>query len=112
MSGVKYNDENSLSSVLTLAYLSARQYYFKPIRELPAGKGFADFVYIPKPRYMSKYPAFIVELKWDKNAESAIDQIKEKRYPDTIKEYTDNILLVGINYDKKSKKHECIIEKL
>lgn len=61
---------------------------------------------------MSQYPAFIVELKWDKNAESAINQIKEKRYPDSIKEYTDNILLVGINYDKKSKKHECIIEKL
>ncbi len=110
--GVKYNDENSLSSVLTLAYLSARQYYFKPVRELPAGKGFADFVYIPKPRYMSQYPALIVELKWDKDAESAISQIKEKRYPDSIKEYTDNILLVGINYDKKTKKHDCIIEKL
>lgn len=57
-------------------------------------------------------PALVVELKWNKDSESAIDQIKEKRYPDSIKEYTDNILLVGINYDKKTKKHECSIEKL
>ena len=109
---VKYNNENSLSSVLTLAYLSARAYYFKPIRELPAGKGFADVVYAPKPRFAGEYPALVVELKWNKDAESAIDQIREKKYPDSIKEYTDNILLVGINYDKKTKKHECKIEKL
>ena len=112
VSAVKYNDENSLSSVLTLAYLSARQYYFKPIRELPSGKGFADFVYIPKPDFRDKKPAFIVELKWNRDAESAIDQIKEKNYPDSIKEYTDNILLVGISYDRKTKMHECRIEKL
>ena len=109
---VKYNNENSLSSVLTLAYLSAREYYFKPVRELPAGKGFADVVYAPKPKFVGEYPALVVELKWNKDAESAITQIKEKRYPDSIKEYTDNILLVGINYDKKTKKHECIIERL
>ena len=111
VSTIEYNDENSLSSVLTLAYLSARQYYFKPIRELPTGKGFADLVYLPKPKYLSKYPALVVELKWNKSAKSAIDQIKEKRYPESIKEYTDNILLVGINYNKKTKKHECIIEE-
>ena len=112
VSSVKYNNENSLSSVLTLAYLSAREYYFKPIRELPAGKGFADLIYVPKPKYKSEYPALVVELKWNKDRESAIDQIREKKYPDSIKEYTDNILLVGINYDKKTKKHECKIEKL
>ena len=112
VSTIEYNDENSLSSVLTLAYLSARQYYFKPIRELPTGKGFADLVYLPKPKYLSKYPALVVELKWNKSAKCAIDQIKEKRYPESIKEYTDNILLIGINYDKKTKKHECLIEEL
>lgn len=112
VSAIEYNDENSLSSVLILAYLSARQYYFKPIRELPTGKGFADFVYLPKPKYLSKYPALVVELKWNKSANSTIDQIREKRYPDAIKEYTGSILLVGINYDKKTKKHECLIEEL
>ena len=111
VSSLKYNDENSLSGVLTIAYLSSMTKYFKPIRELPAGKGFCDFVYIPKPEYRSEYPVLVVVLKWNKDAESAIDQIRGKKYPDSIKDYTDNILLVGINYDKKTKKHECIIEK-
>lgn len=112
MSILEYNDENSLSGVLTLAYLSSLIKYFKPIREFPSGKGFADFVYIPKPEFREDYPALVVELKWNKEAESAIDQIRKKRYPDSIKGYTDNILLVGISYDKKTKKHECRIEKL
>ncbi len=112
ISMLEYNDENSLSCVLTLAYLASRKYYFKPIRELPSGKGFADFIYEPKHKYVNKYPALVIELKWDKNAKTAIDQIKERNYPESLKGYTDNILLVGVNYDKKTKKHECMIEKL
>lgn len=111
-SSIQYNDENSLSSVLTIAYLSSMQYYFKPIRELLTGKGFADFIYILKPEYIRDYPALIVELKWNKNAKTALEQIKNKDYPEAIKQYTGNIILVAINYDKKSKNHECIIEKL
>ena len=111
-SNLKYNDENSLSNVLTLAYLASMNRYFKPIRELPAGRGFADFVYIPKPEFKEDYPALVVELKWNKDAKTALNQIKEKNYPDSIMDYTDNILLVGINYDKTTKKHECLIEKL
>ena len=102
--------ENSLSSVLAIAYLSSMEYYFKPVRELPTGRGFADFVFIPKPEYVSSYPALVVELKWNKNAETALQQIKEKKYPESIKQYTGDILLVGINYDKKTKKHQCLIE--
>ena len=56
------------------------------------------------------YPALVVELKWNKNANTALDQIKEKRYPESIMHYTGNILLVGINYDKNSKEHQCMIE--
>lgn len=108
---IQYNDENSLSSVLAIGYLSAMQYYFKPIRELPTGRGFADFVFIPKLEYVKDYPALIVELKWNKNAETAIDQIRTKVYPASIEQYTGEILLVGINYDKKTKKHQCKIEK-
>ena len=108
---IQYNDENSLSSVLTIAYLSAMKYYFKPIRELPAGRGFADFVFIPQREYSQDYPALIVELKWNQNAKTAIQQIKEKKYPVSIEQYTGDILLVGINYNKKTKEHECIIEK-
>ena len=109
-SAIQYNNENSLSSVLALAYLSAMQYYFKPVRELPTGRGFADFVFIPKPEYKSDYPALVVELKWNKSAVSALQQIKDRKYPDSIQDYAGDILLVGINYSKKDKKHECVIE--
>ena len=108
---IQYNDENSLSSTITIAYLGAMQFYFKPVRELPTGLGFADFVFIPKPEYKNTYPALVVELKWNKDAETALQQIKNKRYPESILNYTGDILLVGINYDKTSKEHQCIIEK-
>lgn len=111
VSTIEYNDENSLSSVLSIAYLSSMQYYYKPVREFPTGRGFADFIYISKPEYRNDYPPLMVELKWNKNADSALNQIKDKKYPQSISQYTGNILLVGINYDKKSKEHECVIEK-
>ena len=112
VSAIQYNNENSLSSVLAIAYLSAMQYYFKPVRELPTGRGFADFVFIPKPEYRNDYPALVVELKWNQTAETAMQQIKEKKYPDSLRGYTGNLLLVAINYDKKTKKHQCLIEKV
>ena len=108
---IQYHNENSLSSVLTIAYLSAMQYYFKPIRELPTGRGFADFVFVPKPECRNDYPALIVELKWNQNAQTALQQIREKNYPASILDYTGEILLVGINYDRDSKQHQCLIEK-
>ena len=111
VSAIQYNNENSLSSVLALAYLSAMQYYFKPVREFPTGRGFADFVFIPKTEYRNDYPALVVELKWNKSAVSALQQIKDKKYPDSIQNYAGNVLLVGINYSKKEKKHACVIEE-
>lgn len=108
---IQYNNENSLSSVLAIAYLSAIQYYFKPVREFPTGRGFADFVFLPKPEYIHDYPALLVELKWNQNAQTAMKQIKEKRYPMSVEKYTGEILLVAINYDKKTKEHQCMIEK-
>lgn len=110
-SAIQYHNENSLSSVLKIAYLSAMKYYFKPIRELPTGRGFSDFVFIPKEEYRVDYPALVVELKWNKSAHTALQQIKDKKYPESLLQYTGNILLVGINYDKKSKAHECVIEE-
>ena len=100
-----------MSSVLTIAYLSAMQYYFKPIRELPTGRGFADFVFLPKPEYKGDYPALVVELKWNKKAQTALQQIKDKKYPDSVLQYTGEILLVGINYDRDSKEHPCVMER-
>lgn len=87
------------------------QYYFKPVRELPTGRGFADFVYIPKPEYSSDYPALVIELKWNKDAKTAMSQIKKRKYPDSLLQYTGKLLLVGINYDKKTKAHQCLIEE-
>lgn len=104
-----YNDENSLSCVIAIAYYSAMKEYIM-IRELPAGKGFADIVFLPK-RFSDK-PAMVVELKCDDSADGALAQIREKHYADSLKEYKGNLLLVGINYDKKTKKHDCMIEKI
>lgn len=109
-SSIQYNDENSLSSVLTIGYLAAMQYYFMPIREMPTGRGFADYVFLPKPEYIEEIPALLVELKWNTKAETALKQIKEKSYVEGISGYTGKIL-VGIAYDKKSKEHECVIEE-
>ena len=108
---IQYHNENALSSILSVAYLSAMQYYFKPLRELPTGRGFADFVFLPKPEYKNDYPALVVELKWNRNVKTALQQIKEKKYPDSIRNYTGNILLIGISYDKGSKDHQCLIEE-
>jgi len=105
---LKYNDENPLSCTLTMAYFTAPAYY-NVIRELPNGKGFADMVFIPRADSGNK-PAFVVELKWDKTADGAIKQIKEKNYPNSLKGYGKEVILVGVNYDKKTKKHSCTIE--
>ncbi|MDY4921093.1 MAG: AAA family ATPase [Phascolarctobacterium sp.] len=109
---IQYNNENALSSTLAIAFLATMEYYFKPIRELPTGRGFADFIYLPKPEYRDEYPALVVELKWNKSVTAAIEQIKAKKYPDAIMSYTGNILLVGINYDKRTKEHTCSIEAI
>ena len=111
VSAIHYNNESSLGSVLAIAYLSAMQYYFKPVREMPTGRGFADFVFMPKPEYRNVYPALVVELKWNKTADTALQQIKDKKYPESLLSYTGNMLLVGINYDKEKKDHQCVIEE-
>ena len=108
VSVLAYNNELALSCAVTIAYYVARKDYTL-VRELSAGKGFADIAFIPR-KHTDK-PAMIVELKWDETAEGAIRQIKEKKYACALEEYVENLLLVGINYDKKSKKHTCVIEK-
>lgn len=105
---LSYNDENSMSCVLSIAYIYARNEYILH-RELASGKGFADLVFIP--RSFVHRPAMIVELKYNHDADTAIDQIHRKEYQGKVLEYADNLLLVGINYDKTSKKHTCIIER-
>ena len=105
---LSYNNENSLSCAINIAYYAAHNDYIF-MRELPSGKGFADIVLIPRKNVDS--PAIVIELKYNQDADTAIDQIRRKEYPESVREYTNNILLVGINYDKKEKRHTCKIEK-
>ena len=104
-----YNDENSLSCVIAIAYYCAQNEYVLK-REVPLGEGFADVVFIPK-KNVDK-PALVVELKYDKSADKALDQIYEKQYADELADYTGKALLVGINYNSKTKEHSCVIEEI
>ena len=105
---LSYNNENSLACVLSIAYYYARNDYIVH-RELATGKGFADIVMIPRKNVDS--PAIVVELKYNRDADAAIDQIKRKQYPAKLEQYEGKLLLVGVNYDKETKTHSCKIEK-
>ena len=105
---LSYNNENSLACVLSLAFYYARNEY-SFYRELPTGKGFADLVLMPRKNV--NRPAILLELKYDQSAHSAIDQIHMKEYKRKIIQYDGEVILVGINYDVKTKKHECKIER-
>ena len=112
-SPIHYNKEDSLRSVIKLAYYTYRDNYVQ-WEELPAGAGYADVAYLPK--YDSGYPILVIELKWNKDAETAIQQIKNRHYPDSFKGFGKEIILVGITYDKDTpagnRKHICKIEKV
>ena len=94
--------------VLKYAYVAAVGQYVK-IEEMPSGKGIADIVYIPTT--LSRLPAMVIELKWNKTSGGAISQIKEKEYTAALKPYAGNLLLVGINYNDKTGEHTCLIER-
>jgi hypothetical protein len=111
-----YNDEAALSYAIQYAYYAAQKYY-TTILELDSGKGYADIVYLPAPKYPDK-PALLIELKYDKTADGAIEQIKRQSYPERLEHYRGNILMIGINYDRDIpndkpgfKHHSCVIEK-
>ena len=104
---LQYNNEGTFQSALHLAYYYAKSYY-TIVNELPAGKGFADIAFIP---YAPDVPAIIIELKKDDSVENAIDQIKERKYLEALEKYKDNLLLVAISYDSKTKEYFCKIEK-
>ena len=106
---LSYNDENSLVCVLSIAYYYDSNDYIIH-RELATGKGFADLVLIPRKNVDS--PAIVIELKYDKAVDTAIEQIKRRQYPDKVAQYADRLLLVGITYDRESKQHHCRIERL
>ena len=104
-----YNDEKSFQAAMGLAYFYAYTEY-TIIKEMPSGKGYADIGFIPvNPRK----PALIIELKADTTtADGALAQIRERKYHQALENYYDNLLFVGVTYNKETKKHTCKIEKL
>ncbi len=104
-----YNNENSLANVIAISLFLSTTNTYNVVRELPTGKGYADLVYLPKPGVNK--PALLIELMFDKSAQTAITQIKEKNYLQFFKDYKGEVLLVGINYSKDTKTHQCIIER-
>ena len=108
---LEFNNESALRYVVLMAYLATERDYLAPLNEFPTGKGFADIVYLPMSANAKDKPALIIELKKDASAKVALEQIKERDYVSRVKEYTDNILLIGINYDSKTKQHSCEIKE-
>ena len=110
---IKYNDENALACVVTLAFYTARNQY-EIIRELPTGKGYADIAFLPRPN--ENVPAIVVELKKEQDASIALEQIRNRQYTEKLSAYSGEIILVGINYttdpNTEYKKHTCRIEKI
>ena len=104
-----YNNENSLANVIAISLFLSTTNTYNVVRKLPTGKGYADLVYLPKSGVNK--PALLIELKFDKSAQTAITQIKEKNYLQFFKNYKGEVLLVGINYSKDTKTHQCIIER-
>lgn len=102
-----YNNEDALQSAIYLAYIYALNQY-TVVKEMTTGKGFADVLFIP---FVDDKPALIIELKHNKSAESAIDQIRRKQYYDSLEHYHGSLLFVGINYDEQEKSHRCRIER-
>lgn len=106
-SPLTYNNEASFQSAIGLAFFYATAKY-TIIKELPTGKGYADLALIP---YVPNTPAMIIELKNNKSAESALQQILDKKYDDILRNYRGNLLFVGVSYDPSTKKHECKIQE-
>lgn len=101
-----YNNEDALQSAIYLAFIYALNKY-TVIKEMTTGRGFADVVFIP---FVADMPAMIIELKRNGSTETALTQIKEKKYFASMEHYAGRLLFVGINYDEKEKTHTCKIE--
>ena len=104
-----YNNEQALRAVVMMGYLSSVDYYLK-MQEAASGKGYIDLLFLPNQR--ENKPALLVELKWNKSADKALQQIKDNNYAQILKTYKGEVLFVGINYNTKSKNHSCIIENM
>ncbi len=102
-----YNNEDALAAAIYIAYVHALNNY-RIFKEVTAGKGFADLVFVPIHEDGEHQP-IIIELKHNQSTGKALEQIQNKEYFRLLDSYKGKVLLVGINYDKDTKKHECEI---
>ena len=105
-----YNSEAALSYAVQLAFYKAQDDYTL-FPEVDTGRGYADLIYIPKHPI---HPALLVELKYNQNADTALEQILRQKYPSRLEQYKGNLILVGISYDRSAdsaalnfKHHSC-----
>ncbi len=105
-----YANEQALKSVVAMAYLSAMDHYAR-FEEIGAGRGYADMLFLPVPG--SEKPALLIELKKDRSAQAAVDQIKTRQYAEALERhrYHGKAMLVGITFDARTNHHHCAIEE-
>ena len=103
---VHYNGEQALRAVVKAALVAAADDW-ACVDELPSGRGYADVAYLP--RRGSGRPALLVELKWDAPVRAAIDQVRDRDYPQVLRGLNVPVLLVAVTYDAKTKEHSCRI---
>ncbi len=102
-----YNNEATLQCAIYLAYFAAIEYY-TILKETPVGEGIADLIFLP---YVPNKPAIVIELKVDQTTDVALKQIDDKHYTQPLEGYHGKLLKVAVNYDRKSKIHQCEIRE-
>jgi len=100
------NTEAVLQMIVHLSYYNCREFYFI-LKEPSTSTGRDDLAFMPKD---NNHIPMIVELKQDENVESALDQIKDKKYLNLFDGYKGKVLLLAITYDSKTLVHESQIE--
>ena len=104
-----YNDEQALRAAVKLAYIWSVDDYLR-VDELPGGRGFADLAFLPKTG--SPLPPMLIELKWDKPVDTALEQMRKRNYPAALQGLKGECMLVGVTYHEGSDLHECKIERI
>jgi hypothetical protein len=109
---IGYNSEEALVFCVIAGLMWRTESDYECFRELQAGKGYADVIYVPKRN--DSLPILLIEFKHDTSAEDAMNQIKEKEYFERYRDgdYPNEVIMIGLNYSSKTKEHQCLIEKL
>ena len=100
------NTEGVLQTIVHLSYFNCNDFYFI-LKEPSVSTGRADVVFVPKDH---NHIPMIVELKVNGTVDTALDQIKDKKYVNLFDGYHGKVLFVGINYDSSTLVHDSKTE--